>query len=205
MKKNSQKPTSRDRVNRKSPKPRQTQSSPQLQLTTDMSTAAEENDDELEEAAKELSALLERYEQQTIDTEALCTTEEASNRAPFPLPAEVTESWKAMAAAEERFLREGPPGEIERFQRVRQAALANGGFRQWEAGQPTEEWKCVTSLLLWNKYVDEGEEAVRELLSYYLIWDCAFYLRQWWVANLIAKWHRAGEQEKIPRSNGVCG
>lgn len=108
------------------------------------------------------------------------------------------QSTKKALQVVDRFLREGPREEIVRFRPVWKQATKTG-LRQTREGKWTEAWKWLMSLLLWDAYQHGNREQALESLHDWLEVDCAFFLRQWWVSNLIASWHRRGEGEKIRR------
>ena len=142
------------------------------------------------------------------------TDEEADQQCQFLIPDVAAKSQQEWKEARQQFFRDAPPAEVARFRQLEEEAQQNGGLRQIVNGRLTEEWLWMTSIQLWNDYCEQGEQVVLNRLPYLFIWDCAFFLRQWWVSDLIASWCQAGEREKIefiffgstgPKKPGVNG
>jgi hypothetical protein len=99
----------------------------------------------------------------------------------------------------DRFLREGPRKEVAPFRPLWKAAIKRGGLRQTHKGKVTDEWKWLVSLQLWDAYQNGNKQHALEALREWLDIDCAFFLRQWWVSELVASWHKEQDWKKIER------
>lgn len=66
-----------------------------------------------------------------------------------------------------------------------------------EAIRASGRHKWLASLGTWLRYVNEGEDAALEHLPYLFEVDCAFFLRQRWVAEMIARWRAEGDEARV--------
>jgi|GEM_PF-4535987 len=63
----------------------------------------------------------------------------------------------------------------------------------------SEQERWALSLRAWAQCVEHGPETALKTIPFLLWVDCAFFLGQRWVRNLIADWHQKGEKKKIER------
>jgi hypothetical protein len=88
--------------------------------------------------------------------------------------------------------------EVEHFMAECGPVLAKGRKLDiFNDEQDAEAWKRTCSLVSWAGYLVWGEKIALSHLPFLLLIDCAFFLRQRWVSDLIAQWHRQGEQQKV--------
>ena len=60
----------------------------------------------------------------------------------------------------------------------------------WLDAKANEPLKWVASLYWWQRYRDAGEHAALEGLPFLFELDCAFFLRQRWIAELLGYWRQ---------------
>jgi len=113
---------------------------------------------------------------------------------PENFPEKVTEVCK-------RLVRKGYQKEVEEFISVWRLVAERGEVLRFldDDGAVTEGGKWMSSLLLWDTYLEKGEQATLKHLPFLLQLDCAFFLGQRWIRELIAHLHREGERKKIER------
>lgn len=108
------------------------------------------------------------------------------------------QSIQNIARVVDHFLREAPLEEVKRF-RPLWKKVEKKGLRQTHRGQYTAEWKWLMSLMLWDAYQSGHQQKALDDLHDWIRIDCAFFLRQWWVSELIASWLQKEEREQIRR------
>lgn len=66
-----------------------------------------------------------------------------------------------------------------------------------EAVRASARFKWLLSLGSWLRYRAEGEDAPPENLPVLLEIDCAFFVRQRWIAELIARWRDEADEARV--------
>jgi len=120
------------------------------------------------------------------------------------LPYQLVASQRAINRAVQRFHREAPRDEVQRFEEVEHKVKQLGG---WTPNDP-ETWKTLMALLLYDAYREHGEQVVLARLPALLQMDDRFFREQWWVKELIETWEQQEKEgrQKIKRlSTGQQG
>ena len=55
------------------------------------------------------------------------------------------------------------------------------------------------SFHIWGRFLEAGELSLHTNLFPLLSSDCPFFLRQWWLSELLGRWDMEGKQEQIDR------
>jgi hypothetical protein len=94
-----------------------------------------------------------------------------------------------------------PPEEIARFRALEHRAIQSRriALTDYKPDEFPEGWLWAHSFLIWGTCLEYDEDAVFFLLPPHLPTYCAFFVRQWWVSELIGRWYAQGKQEHIAR------
>jgi hypothetical protein len=94
-----------------------------------------------------------------------------------------------------------PADEIARFRDVEQRVGKSHRLMLYDygPGEFPEADLWLNSLFMWGTVLEKGEETVFLLLPSYLPNYCGFFLRQWWLSELLGRWYAQGERENIER------
>jgi hypothetical protein len=94
-----------------------------------------------------------------------------------------------------------PPEEIARFRALEHRAIQSRriALTDYPPGEFPEGWLWAHSLFIWGSCLECDDAAVFFLLPPHLPTFCAFFLRTWWLSELLGRWYANGDQDRITR------